>query len=238
MPELLHLRASHGRRYVVEAGVLDDRALLAFGMGQCHSMALALQRATGGALVGLTEQQTPFDHVLVRIGEARLIDVGGARPAAELTASGGRLTDIDADTVVALSTDHGWEPPQPDLAALWTDAVLGAVERGDPHREPTCFTYDFALDGILDIHVEWSYVDTGERLTAFGRRPGDATGRWVRCGVHSIKPDASGLRIIDFAPGAFRRHSRRMEELLRASSDAVMARFLEAADQQQPLRVP
>lgn len=207
-------------------------------MGQCHSMALALQRSTGGTLVGLTEHQSPFDHVLVRINDGRLIDIGGARRADEVTAQGGRLTDIDAETIAALSTDHGWEPADLDLATLWSEAVLAAVDRGDVYRTTTVYTHDFELDGILDIHIEWSHVDSGERLTAFGRRLGDGTGRWIRCGVQSIKPDKSGLRIIDFAPEAFEGHARRMEEMLRECRDAVMARFLEAYDPQQPLRMP
>jgi hypothetical protein len=32
---------------VVQTGVLDDRALLAFAMGHCHSMAIALQSRDG-----------------------------------------------------------------------------------------------------------------------------------------------------------------------------------------------
>lgn len=238
MPELLHLQASHGRRYVVEAGVLDDRALLGFKMGQCHSMALALQRATEGALVGLTEHQTPFDHVLVRIEDGRLIDVGGARRADEVTATGGRLTDIDARAIAALSTDHDWEPAEPDLAELWSEAVLATVERGDVYRKATVYTREFELNGVLDIHIEWSHAHAGESLTAFGRTPGDKTGRWIRCGVLSIKPNESELRIIDFTPEAFDRHALRMEERLRASPGDVKARFDEAREPQQPLRLP
>src|SRR4051794_5280765 len=79
MGELIKLEASHGRRYIVESGVLDDRARLAFTMGQCHSMALALQARLDGELVGLVDAQRPYDHILVAIDEETLVDVGGAR---------------------------------------------------------------------------------------------------------------------------------------------------------------
>lgn len=238
MPELLRLKASHGRRYVVEAGVIDDRALLGFTMGQCHAMALALRQATGGALVGLMAAQEPLDHLLVRISDGRLVDIGGVRTDAEATVSGGRLSEIGDEIVSNLVTNYGWEPPQVEIASLWTGPVLDAADRGEPHRLATCFVHDFRLDEVLDIHIEWSLVDTGERLTAFGRRPGDAGGAWVRCGVQSIKEDEAGLRVIDFTSEAFAVHARRMEALMRQRPEAVVAHFVADLDPQQPLRPP
>lgn len=238
MPQLLRLKASHGRRYVVEAGVLDDRALLGFTMGQCHAMALALRQATNGTLVGLVTAQEPFDHLLVRISDGRLVDVGGARIDAEVAVSAGRLSEIGDETVSELTTDYGWEPPQIEIARLWTDPVLDAVHRGEPHRQPTCFVHDFQLDEVLDIHIEWSAVDAGERLTAFGRRPGDAAGAWVRCGVQSIKEDKASLRVIDFTSEAFAIHTMRMKALLRQRSETVVAEFVAGRDPQQPLMPP
>jgi hypothetical protein len=237
MPEVVQLRASDGRRYVVETGVIDDRALLGFTMGQCHAMALALREKTGGPIVGLVEKASPFDHLLTRSDDGRLIDIGGAR-SPDLISSGGQLTEVDVDTVRALTTDHGWEVPQLDIARLFVSAVLEGVQQGRQHRQPTCFTHDFSLGDILDIHIEWSIFDTGERLTAFGRRPDDPLGTWVRCATQAIKPDALGNRIIEFTPEVFAAHAKRFEIHIRELDTAIETHFLAALNPQQPLKPP
>lgn len=186
MGELIKLEASHGRRYVVETGVLDDRALLAFAMGHCHSMAIALQAEMGGEFVGLTQLQTPYDHILVALDETTVVDVGGARTPDEVLAAGGKFVPVSQADIDDLP-NHGWMPAQPDIAATFVPAVIAHVDTGKPHRKPRCFSRNFVLGDLLEMHIEWSRVDTGDRLTAFGRLPGDRSGRWTRCAVMSIK---------------------------------------------------
>ncbi|HEX8102138.1 MAG TPA: hypothetical protein VF533_05980 [Solirubrobacteraceae bacterium] len=232
----MELPASHGRRYLVEAGVLDDRAQLAFRMGHCHSMALAIHQATGGELLGLAHHQTPYDHILVAGEGDRLIDVGGTRSTDEVQA-GGHLHPVSSDEVVALP-DYGWVPPQPEVAALWVPEVLARIENNEPYVEPRCFSYDFVLDLRLDVHLEWSIVDTADRLTAFGRPPENPNARWARCAVMSIRDNPLGEPIIDFREESFVDHTRRFVELLRARPDVVVARALDPEDPQQPLCPP
>jgi hypothetical protein len=44
--------------------------------------------------VAFAKTQKPFDHVLVRAEDGRLIDIGGARTPAEIVAGGGHLSGV------------------------------------------------------------------------------------------------------------------------------------------------
>jgi hypothetical protein len=223
---------------VVEPGVVDDRSALAFTNGHCHSLALALHRCTGGEMVGLTKNEDPYDHILTRNDDGRLIDIGGARSPDELTALGGRLSDVDSSTIPELCSEHGWVRAEPELAAGWVDAILARVAAGTPHVRPRCFTYDFELSAVLDVHVEWSGVDGGERLTAFGRELGYPSVPWARCAVMTIKPDENGERLIDFTQAAFDVHLSRFEQLLRTRPSAILENVRARREPEQPLREP
>jgi hypothetical protein len=82
--------------FVLEEGTLDDRALLVFTGGQCHALALALQRRTGWPLVAVDETTGVCVHICVRRPDGLLLDVTGAHTVEELiTARGGTVRDVD-----------------------------------------------------------------------------------------------------------------------------------------------
>lgn len=232
------LLAPNGRRYVVEPGVLDDRAALAFTNGHCHSLALALHRKTDGEMVSLVKMQEPFDHILVRSEDGRLIDIGGARTPAVVVTAGGRLSRVNTATLERLPTKYGWAAADPKLASAWLPPLLERVVAGEPHRQIGCFTYDFRLDSQCVIHIEWSERDGAVRLTAFGRRHDDAPTAWTRCMAVRVPKSSEGERLIDFTQRAFDRHARQFEEVIQADRAGVIANLDDPAVDESPLRPP
>jgi hypothetical protein len=218
-----NLLAPNGRRYVVQPGILDDRAALAFTNGHCHSLALALHRATGGEMVGFTRTQEPFEHVLVRSDDGRLIDIGGARTPAEVVAAGGRLRGVNSEALEQLTCECGWVPPVPEVASAWVAPLLERLAAGAPHHRIGCFAYGFVLDGQIAMHVEWSERDGAIRLIAFGRRLNGEPTAWTRCSSAQVPENAVGERVIDFTHQAFECHRRRFEEVIRGHRDQIIA---------------
>jgi hypothetical protein len=191
----------------------------------------------GGEFVGLTHLQTPYDHILVALDETTVVDVGGARTPDDVLAAGGKLVPVSQADLDDLSK-HDWMPARPDIAATFVPAVIAHVDAGEPHRKPRCFSRNIVLGDFLEIHVEWSTADTGDRLTAFGRLPGDRHGRWTRCAVMSIKADKRDERVIDFTAEAFADHSDRFLAQLRAMPTRIVANVVAAENPERPLCPP
>lgn len=231
------LLAPCGLRYVVEPGVIDDRSALAFTWGHCHSLALALARETGREMVALRKTQDPFDHILARADDGRLLDIGGPRASREVTYGGGRLSAVSPQTIAALPTQFGWAAADPDTASQWVPAILDRASRGEPYLTVGCFTRALNV-GVLEVRLEWSAVDGAERLTAFGRPSAAPRTVWGRCGVLSIKQDAAGERLIDFCQAAFDVHADRLEAFIRRDPDLFLSRALQPTDAQQPWSPP
>jgi hypothetical protein len=214
--------APNGRRYIVEPGVLDDRAALAFTNGHCHSLALALQREIGGQLLAFAKTETPFDHVLVRASDGQLIDIGGARSSAEVVANGGKLFPVSGGTLHRLPDEFGWTPPEPDAASPWVGPVLARVESGEAHHRIGCFTHDFELGSHFMIHIEWTEADGALRLVAFGRASVGSPSRWTRCLSCRVPTNADGEYLIDFSDHAFRELARQFEQTIRLQRARVV----------------
>lgn len=216
--------APNGRRYVVEPGILDDRAALAFTNGHCHSLALALHRVTRTEMVGFTRTERPFEHVLVRSEDGRLIDIRGARTPAEVIADGGQLSGINQMTLRHLVDECGWVPADPDAASAWVRPLLEQVAANGPYRRIRCFCHEFVLAvEQASIHVEWSERDGGARLVAFGRRTTSEPTSWVRCCSHKLPNDARGEQVIDFTQDAFEHHVRDFEKSIQLKEPQVIA---------------
>lgn len=237
-PMASSLLAPNRRRYVVEPGALDDRAGLAFTNGHCHSLALALHRQTGGEIVGFTKSQRPFDHLLVRADDGRLIDIGGPRTPAEVVADGGCLRGVDTATLERLPIEYGWVPPDVDLASAWVPPLLERVVAGESHRRTGCFTSGFMLDPLRAIHVEWSEREGAVLLIAFGRLEGQAPTAWLRCMSARIPENSDGERVIDFAPAAFERHAVDFEHTIRSNRAIATANLSAPASEESPLCPP
>jgi hypothetical protein len=219
----LSLLAPNSRRYVVHPGILDDRAALVFTNGHCHSLALALHRATGGEMVAFTRTQKPFEHVLVRADDGRLIDIGGARTPAEVVAAGGHLRGLNSETLEQLTSEYGWVSPVPEVASAWVAPLLERVAAGAPHHRIGCFAYEFVLDGQISMHVEWSERDGALRLVAFGRRLDEEPTAWTRCSSAQVPENAFGEQVIDFTHQDFECHRRRFEKVIRGRREQIIA---------------
>jgi hypothetical protein len=229
--------APQGRRYIVDPGVLDDRASLAFTNGHCHSLALALHRETGGEMLSFAKHETPFDHVLVRAVDGRLIDIGGARTTADVVAQGGQLLGVDEGTLYSLPHVYQWATPEPNAARAWVKPVLDHVKANEAHRRIACFTHTFDLDEEWTIHIEWTEADGALRLIAFGRARTDAV-TWTRCLSCRVPENSFGERVIDFTLPAFGEHAQQFEAMIRQSRGQVIANLKSPPEADAPVCPP
>lgn len=103
--------------FVLESGVLDERATLAFVGGQCHGLALALHARTGLPLVAVFDPTPTCIHVCVRDAGGFLIDITGAHDEAEVVADGAHsIRAVDTAFVDALTAEHDWAPADTAVA--------------------------------------------------------------------------------------------------------------------------
>jgi hypothetical protein len=207
MSDLMELEI-HERRYVVEPGVVDSRAILALTNGHCHSFAIALRQATGGDLISFQRRQQPFDHVLCQVEDGRLADIGGARTPNEVLAEGGELRGVDEPTLFALPDLFNWVPPDPTMAHAWVNPVLDLIATGAPRRVVptlTCQRVDDA-NGLL-IHFEWTEASGGVTINAFARRNASKSGSWSHVLEMGVPRVSDGARLIDFTSAALVGHA-------------------------------
>jgi hypothetical protein len=207
MSELMELEMV-GRRYVVEPGVVDGRSILALTNGHCHSFALALHEATGGELISFQRHAQPFDHVLCRLSDGRLADIGGARTTEEVLVEDGELRGVDTPTLIALPDLFDWVPANPTIVQAWVRPVLDLIAAKAAHQVVPTLTCQRIDDGLgLLIHFEWTEASGGVTINAFARRTAVRSGPWAHVlsmGVPEVLP---GVRLIDFTSEALAGHA-------------------------------
>lgn len=150
----------------VEAGVVDERARLAFRRGQCHAYAYADHEMTGSRIHGIREKGSPsFGHVLVWDEQRQLFrDINGecsrgeALARCELSEETGEIVELTESELqrvmnpVADTSAPFFQEATLDLARSVVPVVLrsiGAV------RQAECAERAIAasLPGLQDPHV-------------------------------------------------------------------------------------
>jgi hypothetical protein len=201
--DVVGLHAPNDRLHLVEKGRLDARAVLAFTNGHCHSLALALNVATGWPIVGLYRERDECLHMVVQGDTDQLIDIGGARTADEVMrdAPSSELRVVHVHDVGPLWRKHAWAAPEPEIASSWVPPVLDQAKRQAAHIAGTTFRIVIGRPDDLEVQVAW---DGEPHLIAYVRRTGDATTAWTRCAAIPVpKHEATGEHVIDYRPEAF-----------------------------------
>jgi hypothetical protein len=198
--ELMTLDGSTNRLYVVERGVRDQRALLAFREGQCHGLALALRRRTGWQLVAV-ENDGVCEHITVRHPGGHLVDILGGHPDGLPGSEGIVERDVDESYIDELVANREWAGPDLEAAEAWVEGVLERAA-GPPDER----SRGFAMSGPIGDGYELRFVWLGRaRMDVFVRalpRSKD----WVPYGPIDIPRDPATCRyLIDFTQEQFER---------------------------------
>jgi hypothetical protein len=162
---VIELEAASDRIFIVEPGVLDERAVLAFVGGQCHGLALALRARVGFPLAAVFDRDGTCVHVAVWADDGRVIDVTGAHSERELTAEGDySVRTVDEEFIRQLEAEHGWAAADVGKAGRWVDAVLSRVAAGDTQQPMKSATMRRTglVDSELELCIEWTgepYLD-------------------------------------------------------------------------------
>jgi hypothetical protein len=205
--------------FIVEPGVLDERARLAFGTGQCHGLAIALHRRCGWQLVAVDDATGTCVHVCVRRPDGRLIDANGAH-APEDFEPDTTYRDIDEDSVDDLVEHEDWAVPEAEKAAAWVDAIIDQASESLPFRAPrkNAIMRLTRTYGGFEVCFKWE-GDRGYQV--FVRRAEPAGGEWVRYSNVEIQRDAAtGRYVIDFTPEGL---DARADRYLRLQFDRAKA---------------
>jgi hypothetical protein len=185
--------------FLLEAGILDQRAELAFVYGQCHGLAMALHARCGWPLIGLYSGQR-CDHVCVERPNGDFVDVTGAHAAAKVTSESGLMTrTMTIGDIARLESHHGWVRPDPHAADLWVPEVLARAEHG-PNRPPLTrptLDVEIPVDSQMVLRFEWSGAN---ELNVYVRNPADRKEDWRHYGPVGLRPDADGISWIEFTP--------------------------------------
>jgi hypothetical protein len=194
------LQGATDRLYVVERGVRDDRARLAFREGQCHGLALALGRRTEWQLVAI-ENGGLCEHITVRHPHGHLVDILGGHPGGLPGSAGMVEFDVDAQYIDELVANHKWSAPDPEAAGAWVDGVLERAA-GPPDTTPAGFAMSGPIGDGYELRLEWrgrAYMDAFVRTPALSMQ-------WVPSGQAFLPLDpATGRHRIDFTREEFER---------------------------------
>lgn len=206
MHDIIALAGTHNRVFVLQRGILDDRALLAFTGSQCHGLALALHLRTGWPIVAVNNSGGECVHVCVRDPENRLVDVTGAHTDDEMThESKGAVRHASETFIHDLESRHGWVPSDINGCESFVDAVLNraASETPLPPLRSSTIRVLGPVDNGVQTKMEWSgetYID------AFVSRVLSPTEHWLLYGHIGIPPDpTAGTYEIDFRPERLQR---------------------------------
>ncbi len=115
-------------------GVIDKTAVRAFKYGACGGLAIALHDATGWPIIAIECGGLNL-HYMVRDPAGRLIDIEGARTAADITleyeveADDGNVTlaETARDTVWAWYQDEAGMPVPMNVVHTIATALLGVL---------------------------------------------------------------------------------------------------------------
>jgi hypothetical protein len=183
--------------YIVEAGVLDRRAVAAFTLGQCHGMALALYERMGWPMVAAYDAQGSCQHVVADAGHDRFVDITGARSRAQLLAEPNFNTvePIDRPAVQTLATQAGWAAADLAAAQSWVDQV---IHRGTSGVEPIALRFlarSVVVDDELELVFRWGGT---EDIDVLLRRPGAPEASLIEWRSFRVPPSEDGLRRVHF----------------------------------------
>lgn len=197
----VQLRGTHNRVFVLERGVLDEGALLAFTGSQCHGLGLAIRKQTGWPLVAVDNASGECVHICVRDPEGRLVDVTGAHTDDEVAReTKGAIRDVKETYVQRLHAQHDWVPPDIDGAGPFVVPVCERAASEPPQKPLSSSTLRVALppDDGLQVKIEWS----GETyMDVFVCRSPSPTEHWILYRHIGIPLDAeTGSYEIDFRP--------------------------------------
>lgn len=190
--------------HLVESGVLDDRARLAFGAGQCHGLALALKERQGWPLVAVDDKEGRRIHICVRRPDGALVDANGAHADGEFMDAwpGCSLHDIMEDAVGDLVQHHDWAPPEVEKANGWIDPILKQASDPSQWRTPLQIPTLARICDCKGLEVRFLWAgDPAFDIHVRRARPPD--GEWVRYSYLKFPPDASGRYVIDFRQEIF-----------------------------------
>ena len=188
--------------FLLERGVLDERALAAFVGGQCHGLALAIRQRTDWPLVAVDDEKDECVHICVRRPDGLLVDVTGSHSDDEMTADRRRLRiPFDRSDVDALVERFGWAPPELEAAAAWVEVVLERAETGPmlPPMATARISRD-AFPAAYEVHFEW---EANPWFSVQVRRPGQRDS--VSYSRVDFTPDSNGGYLIDFREEEFDR---------------------------------
>ena len=135
----VQLRGTNNRVFVLERGVLDQGALLAFTGSQCHGLGLAIRKQTGWPLVAVA---TPAENASISVSaiqKAGSLTWPARTPMTRWRARAGAIRDVTDTDVQRLHAQHGWVPRgrwrwfvcTPGVYASCIRAAAKAVEQPD-----------------------------------------------------------------------------------------------------------
>lgn len=228
---IMTLQGATDRLYVVERGVRDDRARLAFREGQCHGLALALWRRTGWPLVAI-ENDGLCEHVTVRHPHGHLVDILGGHPGGLSESAGTVELDVEASYIDELVANRNWSAPDLEAADAWVEGVLERAA-GPPDEPPGGFAKYGPIGNGYELRLEWrgqAYMDAFVRAPALSKQ-------WVPIDRIFIPRDPATRRHrIDFTRTEFERLAPMLasefEQPTRrtwTTADSSMARNLRSA---------
>lgn len=190
--------------YLVEPGVLDERARLAFQSGQCHGLALALNHRLGWPLVAITDRAGVCLHICVRRPDSRLIDVTGAHTEQEFgdASPGCEITEIDDAAIEELVATSDWAVPNALAAEPWIEPVLEQAQETPalPPLRTARYRRTEVVEDDLAVRFTW---DGEPNLLVEVQRP-SVSSLWTRYSIVEFPVDpATGGLLIDFSIGFF-----------------------------------
>lgn len=69
-----------GDRLTIKKNVIDEKAVQLYSNGHCHSLAIAIHRATGWPMVGFFKRgESSPKHVAILLPDERILDIEGVR---------------------------------------------------------------------------------------------------------------------------------------------------------------
>lgn len=107
---------------VLKAGKIDNQAKIVFSNGQCHSLALAVNKLTGWPIFGISDDEGDFIHIITSSPKGYL-DIGGLN-AVERYGKRWHIAEVQELAISQVSKLHGYLRPQPTKAMSFAKTLL------------------------------------------------------------------------------------------------------------------